>query len=100
MAFLSSRWHAFGHLVKGRPCELVRDGVVDVRQLRKNFITEDDLEEMLRLRARIASPSEAGLAVLERNGQISALPRPIRPRVVESEVHAGVQTIRVEFSGS
>jgi uncharacterized membrane protein YcaP (DUF421 family) len=55
---------------------------------------------MLRLRARITSPSEARLAVLERNGQISALPRPIRPRVVESEVHAGVQTIRVEFSGS
>jgi uncharacterized membrane protein YcaP (DUF421 family) len=99
MAFLSSRWHAFGHLVKGRPCELVRDGVVDARELRRNFITEDDLEEMLRLRARIASPAEARLAVLERNGQISALPRPIGPRVVETQVQAGVQTIRVELSG-
>ena len=34
-----------------------------------------DLCEMLRLQGRIADPSEAKLATLERNGQISAIPR-------------------------
>ena len=34
-----------------------------------------DLCEMLRLQGRIEDPSEAKLATLERNGQISAIPR-------------------------
>jgi len=44
-------------------------------ELRKKFITNHDLCEMLRLQGRIADPAGAKLATLERNGQISAIPR-------------------------
>jgi len=43
-------------------------------ELRKKFITNHDLCEMLRLQGRI-DPAGAKLATLERNGQISAIPR-------------------------
>ena len=74
LSFLSFHWHAFGHVVKGLPRTLVLDGKVCEEELRRNFITNHDLCEMLRLQGRIADPSEAKLATLERNGQISAIP--------------------------
>ena len=74
LSFLSFHWHAFGHVVKGLPETLIVDGKVDERELRRNFITNHDLCEMLRLQGRIGDPSEAKLATLERNGQISAIP--------------------------
>ena len=75
ISLLSFYWHAFGHVVKGLPRTLIVDGKVYEDELRRNFITNHDLCEMLRLQGRIADPSEAKLATLERNGQISAIPR-------------------------
>jgi len=75
LSFLSFRWHAFGHLVKGSPRTLIVDGKVYEDELRRNFITSHDLGEMLRLQGRIDDPAQARLATLERNGQISAIPR-------------------------
>jgi|SRR5262245_499061 len=74
LTVLSFRWPAFGHLAKGLPRTLIVNGKVDERELRRNFITNHDLEEMLRLHGRIATPSQAKLAMLERNGDISAIP--------------------------
>jgi uncharacterized membrane protein YcaP (DUF421 family) len=75
LTFLSFHWHAFGHLVKGLPRTLVVDGRVLEDELRRNLITSHDLGEMLRLQGRIDDPAQARLATLERNGQISAIPR-------------------------
>jgi uncharacterized membrane protein YcaP (DUF421 family) len=75
LTFLSFHWHAFGQVVKGLPRTLIVDGKVYEDELRRNFITNHDLCEMLRLQGRIVDPSEAKLATLERNGQISAIPR-------------------------
>lgn len=75
LSFLSFRWHVFGHLVKGLPRTLILDGKVNEDELRRNFITSHDLSEMLRLQGRIDDPAQARLATLERNGQISAIPR-------------------------
>jgi uncharacterized membrane protein YcaP (DUF421 family) len=75
LTFLSFHWHAFGHLVKGLPRTLVVDGRVYEDELRRNLITSHDLGEMLRLQGRIDDPAQARLATLERNGQISAIPR-------------------------
>jgi uncharacterized membrane protein YcaP (DUF421 family) len=74
LAFATYRWHAFGRLVKGEPVDLVRDGKVDRRAMRGSFLTDNDLKEMLRLHGRIREASEAKLAVLERNGEVSAIP--------------------------
>jgi uncharacterized membrane protein YcaP (DUF421 family) len=96
LALFTFRWHAFGDLVKGHARELVRDGVVNRIALRRNFITERDLAEMLRLHARIGDPSGARLAMLERNGEISGLPRQPELRAVDIKVQPGVQVVRLE----
>jgi uncharacterized membrane protein YcaP (DUF421 family) len=74
LTFLSFHSRTFGYVVKGLPRTLVVDGRVYEEEMRRNFITSHDLDEMLRLQGRIASPSKAKLATLERNGQISAIP--------------------------
>jgi uncharacterized membrane protein YcaP (DUF421 family) len=74
LAFLTHRSHAWGKLIKGTAQELVTDGKVNRKAMKKNLITENDLEEMLRLHTQIATPAEAKVAVLERNGQISSIP--------------------------
>ena len=55
--------------------------------------------KMLRLRARLAEPSEARLVILERNGQISAIPLARKLQVVDVAVESDVQTVRLEFAG-
>jgi len=74
LAFVSYRWHAFGRLAKGQPRQLIFEGRVDRKAMADAFLTESDLREMLRLHGRIDNPSDAKLAVLERNGEISAIP--------------------------
>lgn len=74
LTFLTFRFRRFGHLVKGGPRALIVDGKVSDQELRRNLITYHDLEEMLRLHGRVSTPSEAKLAMLERNGDISAIP--------------------------
>jgi len=97
LALLTSRSHWFGDLVKGHARVLVKDGVVDHSALRRNLLSEHDLLEMLRLRARIGESREARLAVLERNGEISGLPRQPEPRAVDIKVQPGVQVVRLEI---
>ena len=74
-SLLAFRWHAFGHLVKGTPRTLIVDGKIYENELRRNLITRNDLDEMLRLQGRIDDTAQTKLAILERNGQISAIPR-------------------------
>lgn len=78
-SFLSFHWHGFGRLVKGTPRTLIVDGRIHEDELRRNLITRHDLDEMLRLQGRIDDTAQAKLAILERNGQISAIPRETLP---------------------
>jgi uncharacterized membrane protein YcaP (DUF421 family) len=98
LAVATHRWRLFGRLIKGEPRTLVSEGRICRDQMRKSFLTDNDLKEMLRLRCRLADPSEARLAVLERNGQISAIPLAKRLRVIDVAVESDVQTVRLEFA--
>jgi uncharacterized membrane protein YcaP (DUF421 family) len=93
-AFLSSRSHAFGKLVKGRERLLVWNGEVRRAELRKAHLSDNDLLEMLRLNGKVADPGDVAAAYLERNGEISVLPFR-KTRAVEVDVLAGVQTVRI-----
>ena len=99
LAFASHRWRGFVRLIKGDPHTLVLEGRLCRDQMRKDLLTENDLKEMLRLRARLAEPSEARLVILERNGQISAIPLARKLQVVDVAVESDVQTVRLEFAG-
>ena len=75
LAFLSQRSHRIGNLVKGKSVELIRDGVVDHAAAARYRVSEHDLLEDLRLRGNVAGPDDVALAVFERNGEISVVPR-------------------------
>lgn len=96
LAFLTSRLDWFGPLVKGNPVLLVRDGEIQQEGMRSSGLSRRDLEERLRLGAKETDISKIRLAVLERNGSISVVPEERRPRVVETSVEDGVQTVRVQ----
>lgn len=72
-AHLAYHSHAFGILVKGKPDIIVRDGQRDLRMMRRNHISEHDLEEDMRLDAHIDDLSKVRLARVERSGNISFL---------------------------
>jgi uncharacterized membrane protein YcaP (DUF421 family) len=97
VAFLSFHSHGFGALVKGEPRRLIQDGRIDWEQMRKEHISERDLDEALRQHAKTADEKRVAEARLERNGEISIVERPREPRVVEVRVAEGIQTVRIEI---
>ena len=95
LAALTARLDWFGPLVKGTPTLLVRDGQTDRRALRQTGISEQDLEQAVRLQARETDLSRVRRAWLERNGSISVIPAERGPAVLEVRVESGVQTVRI-----
>ena len=67
-------FHPFGVLLKGRPKVLIESGVLQREAMRREAVTEHDLEEALRLRG-LGGLEEVEHATLERNGSISLRPR-------------------------
>jgi uncharacterized membrane protein YcaP (DUF421 family) len=97
LAFIAYRTDWFGSLVKGQPVLLIEYGEVQQDGMRRGSITWNDLRQALRLRANQIDLTNIRLAYLERNGQISFVPRGGEPRVVEMSVKDDVQTVRVEL---
>ncbi|MDL2273499.1 DUF421 domain-containing protein [Oscillospiraceae bacterium OttesenSCG-928-G22] len=62
----------FRKLMCGRPSFLIRDGVIDEAQMRKNRMTTDELLEELRIQ-RITDITTVKYAILETSGQLSTL---------------------------
>ncbi len=90
----SSSW--VGHIVKGRFYVLVEDGKCLEDAMRQAHISQNDLEEQLRLQG-IESVEEVQRAWKERNGEVSVIPKAGPPQVVEVAVAAGVQTVRIKI---
>lgn len=65
---------ALGRLVEPPPVCLVENGRILLRNLRREYVTRDELMEQLRLNG-IASLQEVKIAFLESNGEISVIAR-------------------------
>ncbi len=70
-ALIAYHSHAFGILIKGRPEIIVENGNLILGRMRRNHISQHDLEEDLRLDAQLEDPSEVKVARVERSGDIS-----------------------------
>jgi len=75
IAFLSRRGHKFGNLVKGTSDLVVRDGKIVEDGMRRNDLSEHDLQEDMRLNGQMDDISKIKVAYAERNGEISVVPR-------------------------
>jgi uncharacterized membrane protein YcaP (DUF421 family) len=71
LGFAAYRWHGLGWLIKGQPEVLVRDGQRLRDAMRRNHISDHDLEEDLRLEAATEDLSGIRIARVERSGDIS-----------------------------
>ncbi|WP_414476091.1 DUF421 domain-containing protein [Microvirga sp. M2] len=88
---------SLGALVKGEPCLLIKDGEIQEDGMRKAKLSENDLQEALRLHADDPDPSKIKRAYLERNGRISIIPFRTEPKVLDVSVEDGVKTIRIKL---
>jgi uncharacterized membrane protein YcaP (DUF421 family) len=89
--------HRLGLILKGRSKLIVEDGHARREAMHSSHLSEQDLLEALRIHAGIEDLSQVQAAYKERNGDISFIKRPGEPHVLEVEVRAGVQTIRIEL---
>jgi len=74
VSWVSFRWRPVRLVTEGEPLVLVQDGRVVERNLRRERITVEDLEEEAR-KAQIDSLADLRWAILERDGHISCIPR-------------------------
>lgn len=93
---IALRWHGFGTAVKGHSRVIIRDGVIDEDALSAAHLTHRDLEEDLRSKGYVRLEDVAE-GRFERDGTLSVERKPSPPRIVEVEVAAGVQRVRIEI---
>jgi len=94
------RSHWLGNLVKGHCHLLVSNGEIQHESLRRSHISVHDLLEALRLRANTDDLSRVKAAFKERSGDVGFVLQERTPKVVEVAVQPGVQTVRIELSGT
>jgi len=82
----------FRAVLCGRPSVVIREGLVDQREMERNRLTVDELLEELRGKG-YTDPSMVKYAILETNGQLSVLPyanqKPPTARQMEVPVEEG-----------
>ena len=71
LALAAYHSHAFGCLIKGKPAVLVQNGNLDRQSMRRNQVSEHDLEEDMRLTAKTEDLAKIKIARLERSGDVS-----------------------------
>lgn len=74
MAWLAVRWSWIGRLTKGVDVQLIKDGEIDHAALRRKGLGEGDISSALRV-AGYLDAGQISAAYLERNGDISVIPR-------------------------
>jgi uncharacterized membrane protein YcaP (DUF421 family) len=75
IAKIAFRCDKFGKVVKGHSYPIVEDGKPNPKTMKAASISEKDILEEARLNGPVASMEEIQLATLERNGQISIVPK-------------------------
>jgi uncharacterized membrane protein YcaP (DUF421 family) len=71
LGFLAYRYHWLGMIFKGMPDVVVMNGERNRDAMRRNHVSDHDLEEDMRLDAQTEDLSEIKIARIERSGDIS-----------------------------
>ena len=72
-ALIAFHSHGFGVLIKGRPELIIDDGDLILQTMRRNHISQHDVEEDMRLEARTKNLKDIHKGYVERSGDISFL---------------------------
>lgn len=71
LALIAYQSHAFGILIKGRPELIIDNGDLVFPTMRRNHISKHDVEEDMRLEARLEDLKKIRRGFVERSGDIS-----------------------------
>lgn len=75
LSFLSTKSQKINNILNGKPSILIDRGNINLKEMKSQRITIDDLMEQLRLK-NFPSPVDIDYAVLEANGDLSVIPKP------------------------
>jgi uncharacterized membrane protein YcaP (DUF421 family) len=75
LAILALRWAVLDRLINGAERKLIENGRKDERQMRAALVSERDIDEALRKKLGNAPAESVLYAILERNGEITIIPR-------------------------
>ncbi|MDB5774381.1 MAG: rane protein [Herbaspirillum sp.] len=75
LAILAIRWEVLDRLINGSERKLIENGRKDQNQMRAALVSERDIDEALRKKSSDASVESVLYAILERNGEITIIPR-------------------------
>lgn len=89
ISFLATKSQKINNILNGKPSILIDRGNINIKALRNQRITIDDLMEQLRLK-NFPSPADIDYAVLESNGDLSVIPKPDKAPLTPADM--GVQT--------
>src|SRR5207244_856764 len=89
LAFIAYHSHWFGCLIKGSPEVIVENGEMVLETMRINHISKHDLDEDLRLDAKLDDIAKVKVARVERSGDISFIKR----KVVAAAVSGGRKSV-------
>lgn len=92
VSFYSERVSKF---IKDSPRKLIVDGEIVEEALQKSKVGKNDLLQALREEANIESPENVKTAYLERDGNITVIPKTCEPQILEVKVENGVQTVKI-----
>jgi uncharacterized membrane protein YcaP (DUF421 family) len=80
LARLAFIWEPFAKLIKGNAKLLILHGTRETKTLRGSRVSENDLLEEVRIIGQRTKVEEVELAMLERDGEISVIPKETRHR--------------------
>jgi uncharacterized membrane protein YcaP (DUF421 family) len=87
----------FGRLIKGRTRNIIEDGKINQKEIKKAHISRGDLEMELRSELNSENLDNIQKAYLERSGRISFIKHPPDIKIIEVKVEEGVQTIKLKI---
>ncbi len=74
LAYTAMRWGWVAVLVKSRPIQVIENGVVDAKAMRRANLSDQDLAEGIRSE-QIDNTADVALATLESSGKLSVVPK-------------------------
>ena len=77
--------------------EVLMLGWMDREAMRQAGVSDNDIEQAVRLQAGVTDLSQLRQARLERDGSISVVPADREPKVLDVRVEEGVQTVRLRL---
>ncbi|MFL0574426.1 DUF421 domain-containing protein [Priestia megaterium] len=92
--YLGQKYLSFRGIVEGKPSALIKNGIVDREELRKNRMNINQLQSLLR-QSETFSIREVAFCYLEANGSISILKKAKYQKITQEDFNMAVKPVYV-----